>query len=520
MRKIITNLLLAGLFLITLFIPKPALASYEDPVPPGQLILENSYIDVSSFHCWKHSDGRWQDNDSIPGPDMPGQVKEYDTPNITRGLSSDKYDITGVRIRFLTPAQWDALGGPALYEKYHGYGNLTYDEFKNFILRYMVSGGEEGEVRANYTPGSPSFSLHFIYRLSGTIGVSDLEAAKVGAMDLKQQRNIDFLYRIGYPLPTPPKQFLQAAEGWGYWIPYIVEVYGVPKKPAPDMYVKALDPGTSEVIPGNAYTGKVVFGLASDYQTPVQGTLTLTNNGYPVPGVDGQTVTFNPGEEKSFNFTFHGDAGGCKLVAKIHPVDPPTDKDWSNNTKEVNVPAKEVPKPGPGELTFQAYSQEGQDVYGNTVPSMPREPNTAKWTDTIKATLRPPAPVPPRGTLDWWKITSAKLTYPKKHPEFTFGHPLEPVGTITIDMTPNGHEATAEFREDWSLNGAPIYDVLEDRMVPGPTEYTITAEYTIEYQYHYTECDETGCWTVTETAATSGSASGKLLVNGTGVNSL
>ncbi len=517
MRKLILNLLIAGLFLLGLFIPKLALAAYEDPVPEGQLI--KSYIDVAYFQVWKHSNGTWQDTDHDGTRDMPGQTKtwSYKVTGVLDNLTN-QWELTGVRVRYLNTNEWNE----AIYQQNNGYAGMSFDEFDKKILLYASAKGQEGKVWAeSHLQGELSYTLHYEgIRLASYPGISDVEAAKNEAMDLTWPPNRSILKSLGIPLSVPPGGFSKMAEGWNYWVPYIVEIYGKPKKPAPDMYVKILDPGTSEVIPGNAYNGTVVFGLASDYQTPVQGTLTLTNNGYPVPGVDGQTVTFYPGEEKSFNFVFHGDAGGCKLVAKIHPVDPSADRDWSNNSKEVYVPARQQPKAGPGELTFQAYSQEGPDIYGNIVPSMPREPNTAKWTDTVKATLRPPAPVPPRGTLDWWKITSAKLTYPKKHPEFTFGHPLEPVGTVTIDMTPNGHEATAEFREDWSLNGAPIYDVLEDRMVPGPTEYTITAEYEILYQYHYTECDEDGCWTVTETATESGNASGQLLVNGTGVNSL
>ncbi|MGI9860059.1 hypothetical protein SDD30_01570 [Moorella naiadis] len=293
------------------------------------------------------------------------------------------------------------------------------------------------------------------------------------------------------------------------------------KPVAPDMYVKTLDPGASAVTPGSSYSGTVVFGLANDYAQPVQGALSLTNNGQPVAGVDGQIVEFKPGEEKSFTFTFAGADEGNTLVAKIHPVNPPDDRDWSNNSKEAYVPAVNRPvSGGGGYLILQAYSQAGQDIYGNEVPSMPRDPGTAKWTDTVKATLKPPAPTPPRGTLDWWKITNAKITYPKRNPEFTFGHPVPPDGTLTVDMTPNGHEATAEFREDWSVAGAPIYDNLTGEMAPGPTEYPITAKYEITYQYHWTECDEYGCWTETATAASSGSVTAQLLVNGTGVNSL
>lgn len=173
-----------------------------------------------------------------------------------------------------------------------------------------------------------------------------------------------------------------------------------------------------------------------------------------------------------------------------------------------------------GELIFYARSQGGQDIYGNYKPPENRPVNTAKYADIVKAVLRPKPPTPPRGRLVSWEITEAHLTYPKRHPDFWFGHPVEPVGTVTVSMVPNGHEATVEFEQDWSLAGAPIYDMATDQMAPPPTYYTITASYTIRYVYEYTECDEDGCWTVRKEATASGTASGKLLVNSTGINIL
>ncbi|MGB9848857.1 MAG: hypothetical protein ACPLSY_03385 [Moorellaceae bacterium] len=114
---------------------------------------------------------------------------------------------------------------------------------------------------------------------------------------------------------------------------------------APDLYVKLLDPGTSEAEPGKKYTGTVVFGLAADYPVPVKAALSVTNNGWAAPQADGSKYfdetwleEFNPGEEKTFNFTWTGDGGGNTLVAKIHPATPPDDRDWGNNSKEVYVP--------------------------------------------------------------------------------------------------------------------------------------------------------------------------------------
>lgn len=110
------------------------------------------------------------------------------------------------------------------------------------------------------------------------------------------------------------------------------------KMGAPDLYVKSLNPGTSETEPGMKYNGVVTFGL-KDYSEPVQAKLELTHNDYGVSGVNNELYTFNPGEEKTFDFSFTGQDKDSVLVAKIRPVEISTDADWSNNSKQVTVPA-------------------------------------------------------------------------------------------------------------------------------------------------------------------------------------
>ncbi|MGI9951300.1 hypothetical protein V3F56_02970 [Moorellaceae bacterium AZ2] len=515
MRKAIANLLAAGfLFILGLFSAHPASAAYEDPVPEGQ--LAKSYIDVAYFQLWKHSNGVWQDTDHDGIRDMPGQTKSwsYKVNGVLDNLAN-RWDVTGVRVRYLNNNEWNQ----AVYQQNNGYAGMTFEEFFTKILSFTATQGYEGKVWAETHLEDLSYTLHYEgIRLAGDPGVSDVEAAKGGAMDLKWPPNRDILKTLGIPLQVPPGGFLQMAEGWNYWVPYIVEIYGKPKQ-LPDFYVKSLDPGTEEAEEGVKYTGTVVFGLAADYGKPVKATLSVTNNGWPAPTADGRyfdeswQVEFQPGEEKAFRFTWTGDSSGNTLVAKIHPVDPPNDVNWDNNKQEVYVPPVEREESGPGELTFQAVSQDR---------TITREPGTAKWTDWVTATLRPPEPVPPRGRVTWWRITSAELTYPKKHPEFTFGTPYPPEGTVTVAMEPREHEAVVEFQEDWAMDGAQIYSILEDRMMAvEPRYYSITARYTIEYEYRWTERDSEGhSYTRTARGTTSGTVSGQLLVNGTGVWSL
>lgn len=122
-------------------------------------------------------------------------------------------------------------------------------------------------------------------------------------------------------------------------------------------------------------------------------------------------------------------------MVRIEPESGGEDVDWNDNDNEDEATimvSQYTPVGGNGNLTFSAVSQ---------LRDINRPAGTAKWTDWVTATLEAPPPRPPRGTLDWWKITGAELTYPKKNPEFTFGTPYSPVGTVTVSMNPNGHKA-------------------------------------------------------------------------------
>jgi len=219
------------------------------------------------------------------------------------------------------------------------------------------------------------------------------------------------------------------------------------------------------------------------------------------------TVQVNPGRDKPANETT-----------------------WEDNKDSAMIQLAAMPAPGNGQLTLTAISQGGDDIYGNYIPQQQRPAGTAKWTDTVTATLKPPKPSPPKGKITSWSVTSAKLTYPERHPDFTFGHPLQPVSNITKTMTTQGHQAVTEFIQDWSINGyaygtgaAGIYDHIEGRIVSeNPKKYPITASYKVKFTYEYKvrKCSGSGenrsCHTVTRTGSgtDSGTAFANLQVNG------
>jgi len=233
--------------------------------------------------------------------------------------------------------------------------------------------------------------------------------------------------------------------------------------------------------------------------------------------------------------------GQAELIVEEQEEEEPPESDYSG-----------------GGLSFQAVSQD-KSTY--------REAGKALWTDYVTATLKLPvqtvvregespdyrkivAPPRPRASecsssyseITGWRIVSADLSYPKQHPEFTFGHPLPPVGVETIPMEVAGQSAKATFQELWAMDGAYVYDFLNDTMInQKPKNYPITAsnivvevEYSMTY-YHeeiITVCsgsgDDEDCWneTICVSETETGSYTqhldpvvGQLLVYGTAVDS-
>ncbi|OPY63672.1 MAG: Bacterial Ig-like domain (group 2) [Pelotomaculum sp. PtaU1.Bin065] len=202
-----------------------------------------------------------------------------------------------------------------------------------------------------------------------------------------------------------------------------------------------------------------------------------------------------------------------------------------------------------GSLTFQAVSQNGKQY---------RDPNRAMWTDVVTATLTLPVKTkvtkdssvdydttvaPPKPTergcetnynkITEWHIVSAELSYPTQNPKFTFGHPLDPVGVTTIPMeiSEDGHTATATFKEQWAMNGANIYDVfLGKEVCTEPKNYDITVSnivVNIDYkEYTFKEKLVFGGWDCVRSVEEKYDKqnldliTGQLEVYGSGVNSL
>ncbi|MBF7082654.1 hypothetical protein IT084_06645 [Desulfallas sp. Bu1-1] len=506
LKNKLIHLLLAVLVLIAA-VPLGAAAAFA----AEQEQVVKVQIGAGSFDIWQHSNGEWQNTDGIPGRDEPGQDKTP-TFDYTANELLNKYTLTRVEITHnVTP---DDFNTPANAAKdfvlaLPGKGK-TWDEYHRNYMQYYSNNYSAGKAKDGEDLARGRVTTQFKLNLSPT--------NTNRALDLKDPETRK-------ELGMTDRDFSQMAQGWRWYMPVKITWYGIPKTEI-NLVASNIDPGVpGEAEPGKTYTGTVkfkYFGTTPVENVPIgafngQYRATLKKNGQPVT-----SDNFAPGDVKTYTFTWTAPESGQTVLKGVIDTPPlpnvyqeTTEED---NTVQITVFVKQPPQQsGPGSLTFQAVSQDR---------SKSRPVNTAKWTDWVTATLKPPAPTPPRGSLDSWEITSAKLTYPKKNPNFTFGTPYGPVGTKTINMTPGGHEAKVEFQEDWAMDGAKIYSLIERRlMAEKPKNYTITASYTVEFKYKYREKktdSEGNTYYVTRygTGSDSGTVTGQLLVNDTGVNSL
>jgi hypothetical protein len=201
-----------------------------------------------------------------------------------------------------------------------------------------------------------------------------------------------------------------------------------------------------------------------------------------------------------------------------------------------------------GALSFTAVSQAGAS----------RPAGTAEWTDMVTARLTsdaPPAPTAssPNYVTGWtWSISNVTLNYPAQAQPgsngtggFSFGYPVDPPGqmengvylatTLTpVSMTTqSGSTANTSFREAWSMDGVGsgrgIYSIIKKPpgiMAATATPFDITAAWTVQSKwtlmvYEGKNLDGNPIFSPEpESQNYTGTCSGTLKVNGSGVNSL
>ena len=258
----------------------------------------------------------------------------------------------------------------------------------------------------------------------------------------------------------------------------------------------------------------------------------------------------DPSSAKSFGEgIFQGESAGGPIVVEAQYTPPGGIQ--LTATASLMVQGQQQQQPGKGyngTLTFQATSQSGtiDALTGQPGAVITRTPNTAKWTDQVTATLKAGTPPDPQlasnekfDGFNRWQITGATLSYPLKNPGFTFGDPVDPVNGATTstgmsraNSGPPQATATAQFQENWSMDGADIYDLqTQTTMASNSQGFYPSAAFAVQYTYTYqvwqvigTNSDGSPIWgwgpPQIGSGTVHGTAAGTLTVDGTGVNSL
>ncbi|MCG0277950.1 MAG: hypothetical protein L5656_05410 [Thermanaeromonas sp.] len=185
----LTIILLISLFPFPLNSPNIASAA-----PPEQMLLK--IIDVAYFDIWKHSDGTWQDTNGDRYPDAPwGQYEEWGNTYYLPSWVVQQYKITRIDVKkgisYEDFSDSITIGWPK-----DQYGN-NYDAFFLDYLRYTPD---------QYSVGGgplPNNAIDFIYSLT--------LAPKERARNIKE------------PWQGPN------VEGWRWYIPWTITVYGYRK---------------------------------------------------------------------------------------------------------------------------------------------------------------------------------------------------------------------------------------------------------------------------------------------------
>ena len=334
MRKLATVLLI----LLIIFTSLPVLAASEEPIPKDEqgkeMTLLKRFIDVGYFQVWKHSNGVWQDTDRDGTRDMPGQVKNFDFS--TRSWLTEIPGAKAVRILY-----WQSLDSKWAqeYDKLGGYHNLSFDRFYNDILSTASSLGVEGSIDSEVR--SQTCTLHYKnIRLSRNPGVSDINGAKDKAMNLKKSDSLAFLAELGIPLNIPSGGFSQMAEGWIYWVPYVVEIYGYGKT---DVSVRS-DKDVYTGAPGS--TVNIIAAVKNEGAAP-----TITDFGVRWQSDDWSkkifsktNINLNPGDDPHYTVPVTVPTTEKKLVlrANIDGNTPPNEATLDNNTKVVTIKPAQV----------------------------------------------------------------------------------------------------------------------------------------------------------------------------------
>ncbi len=262
----------------------------------------------------------------------------------------------------------------------------------------------------------------------------------------------------------------------------------IPSDELPDFSVTIEPHYIENANPGSRVGGIATFVLSGSI--PRTAVISLIHRvGSTNHNIRVEAREFVPGVPQEISFTVTAqDQIMTEVIAEIANSDPALDINIYNNkfTMPIFRSAMVFVPPaitrGTATLSFQAASKwDGAQ----------RQPGTAKWTDNVRATLR--VATPPNINISTSRyqrqlvrieVVSATLSVPRAHHDFAFGYPVTPIWSggfwqspVQRSFTTGTQTVTADFVQNWSLAGTPMFVVLFDEMMCSPRNYPIRANY-------------------------------------------
>ncbi len=293
--------------------------------PQAGEALISTEVDVGYWDIWRHSDGvTWQ------WTGKPGDAKIYNEFEINPPAEVSGYN----NVRF-------AMGA-----------GISKNDF-------MVAGGWHG-----FNPDTEGWEKFQFERLEKVPDNYRKTGEKEVTFTLSPEEYAEII--------TKQDQGEQV-KGLRWYLPVTIKWYGVPV-PCPDFEVKTLIAGTDKTEPGEPYTGTVTYRLKDTAEGPKEAILHMIHNDFGLKTPEGETIhnkilTFQPGEEKTFNFAWTGQNSDSKLRAEVWPTEPrdipkeDRDADPGDNIKEVTVRRDAKVNLSVQIVKYPAKSRGGQPVH-------------------------------------------------------------------------------------------------------------------------------------------------------------
>lgn len=266
-------------------------------------------IIVGIFEIWKHSDGTWQDTDHDGKQDKPFDLDP-------RTISASLYASVPEGV------------------------STQYDNVRMEIIPMSWEGDSTGENKALFEKDKDGYSAVIKEDMGLMINTTKYESFKLFVLNMRPERfkGVDIYSKDGsieFILKANPAQLLkrtwqgQQVEGYGFYLPALVQYYGVPKLKD----IEAVEIKTKNHILVNTY--QVATAI---FKNNGASKATFTAQYYAYGSkVNEEILDIKAGQTLERNFTCKSPNIAGNHNIKIYAVPLSDEKNINNNAKEVNV---------------------------------------------------------------------------------------------------------------------------------------------------------------------------------------